>query len=149
MGLITANDFCVFSLFPNPWTLLPFWSCPSPPSSDHFSPLAFLPPFSTSTFRLIHFLFPPLPSASYVACTAAHSRPLSLHDPIPSPTLAGRAGHRHAGRGRAPVEGRVPPLELLHGALEEPVRPLQQAGALLRPVTLGEDPQVPPPCPSP
>lgn len=38
MGLITANHFCVFSLFPNPWTLLPFWSCPSPSFSDHFSP---------------------------------------------------------------------------------------------------------------
>lgn len=82
MGLITANHFCVFSLFPNPWTLLPFWSCPSPPSSDHFSPfvpatLLHLYSFSVSSTVL----FPPLPSASYVACTA-HSRPLSLPDPL-------------------------------------------------------------------
>lgn len=61
-GLITANHFCVFSLFPNPWTLLPFWSCPSPPSSDHFSPPAFLPP-STSTLvlRIIHCSLPTTP----------------------------------------------------------------------------------------
>ena len=32
------------------------------------------------------------------------------------------------------MEGGVPPLVLLHDALEEPVRPLQQAGALHRPL---------------
>ena len=37
------------------------------------------------------------------------------------------------------MESGVPSLELLHDALEEPVRPLQQAGALHRPLN-GETP---------
>lgn len=134
MGLITANHFCVFSfpqpMDPPPILVLSFPSIFRPFLSTRV-PATLLHLYSRSPYHPL-FSSHHLPSASYVACTAAHSRPISLPDPLfPSPTLAGRPGRRHVGRGRAPVEGRVPPLELLHGALEEPVRPLQQAGALL------------------
>lgn len=55
-----------------------------------------------------------------LAVEASHSPPVSFR-------FVSFRQHR---RGRASMEGRVPPLVLLHDAVEEPVRPLQQTGAL-------------------
>lgn len=98
----------------------------------------------TITGPRFSFLFSPTLDSSR-CCICSHSShalgPCPPPRPGPASTSPARPppaphpGRRHAGRGGAPVEGRVPPLELLHGALEEPVRSLQQAGPLLRPVT--------------
>lgn len=122
----------------------PFWSHLSPSIFRSLPPVCFLPPFSgpalTSilcrlAYTLLVLFPPPHVASSTPRVLPLRSRPsLSSVPPPPAPPGARR---RHAGRGGAPVEGRVPPLELLHGALEEPVRPLQQAGSLLRPVTPG------------
>lgn len=152
MGLITANHFCVFSLFPNPWTLLPFWSCPSPPSSDHFfSPLAFLPPFSTSTLvlRIIHCSLPTTPfgllrgvhggaltpprcptcSVSFYSCGA--SRPQTRWT-------------RQSASGRPSSTAGAPTW--CTGRTSSTTTASRSAAQTYDP---GENPQVSPPCPSP
>ena len=118
-----------------------------PPSSDPFCPpifrsfsppSAFLPAIllwlrlhlhpssGLRLSRILLVLFPPsyVPSCVLLVSSCTHAPHLVRSPTFPlssSNPFAGRPGRRHAGRGGAPVEGRVPPLELLHGALEEPV----------------------------
>lgn len=58
--------------------------------------------------------------------------------PTPHPPSRFVSSRQHR-RGRASVEGGVPPLVLLHDAVEEPVRPLQQTGALHRPLRVPKE----------